>query len=229
VRFGTRYSLNLEQMARILRDFYGGKSLRRISQDFREDFGFPISPATIYRRVVEGVSRVDNFLSHHLKRDKNFRVMVGDIWEADGTFPRKDMSLIIVRDLGTTFTLGSSFSKSENQKSAKQAFREAKQIARKCAKILRVDGNPALYNTARKFFKNETQIEIKKKIGRMGLNTSIEGFNNILKGRIRSMHGVHSWEASTIIIRGLIIDYNFVRQSEAIGRKTPAETSRLGL
>ncbi|MCD6239993.1 DDE-type integrase/transposase/recombinase [Candidatus Bathyarchaeota archaeon] len=229
MKFGTRYSLNLEQMARILCDFYGGKPLRRIAHDFRDDYGIPISPPTIYRRIILSVARVDDFLSYRLKRDPDFRVRVGGVWEADGTFARMDLSLISVRDLTTAFALGNSISKSENQASAEKAFREAKEIAHRKPEKLRIDGNPALYKAARKVLGNDVCIEVKKKVGVMGANTSIEGFNSIIKSRIRRMRGVHSSEASKIIIRGLIIDYNFARPSEVIGGITPAEKAKLNI
>lgn len=37
------------------------------------------------------------------------------------------------------------------------------------------------------------------------------------------MLGLHSYEVSPIIINGIILDFNFVRKSEALGGKTPAE------
>jgi len=37
------------------------------------------------------------------------------------------------------------------------------------------------------------------------------------------MRSLHSWDKSPMVIRGLILDYNFARPCEALNGKTPAE------
>ena len=63
----------------------------------------------------------------------------------------------------------------------------------------------------------------------MGQNQSTEATFSILKNRINIMRGVHSTEASKIIIKGLIYDYTYVRPSITLNGKTPAEVAGIGL
>lgn len=218
------YTLTLKQQAFILSSFFGGFSIRRLTVEFRTLFYIPISSSTIYRLISNTIPRVDHVISYLLTLGKVYTVRAGDVWEADGTYTKGvKICLIPVRDLKTGFILGSVQSRTEDEVSIENALREAKEVAHKCPKIFRCDGNPAYVKAAKKVFRNKTKVEVYKRVGRMGQNQAIEGYFSAFKDRLKSMHGMHSEARSRILLRGLVIDHNFVRSIDDFKHRTPAE------
>ena len=233
------YKLALGHIAYILDGFYGGWSLRRISTNFRGRFGLPISPPTILRRMVYWVKIMDEAVTYFVKMGKTvhvpckkgkigFKLQFGDVWEIDETYLKledKRLPLIVVRDLKTGFIIVAVLAKVASYKAIKEALALAKAFGRKCPVELRSDGYAAYRRAVRVVFKGKTKLTVHKRIRRMGMNQSIEGTFSTLKSRLRGMRSLHSIESSPIIVKGLILDYNFVRVSEVLGGKTPAETA----
>ncbi|MEM3642101.1 MAG: hypothetical protein QXH37_09295 [Candidatus Bathyarchaeia archaeon] len=63
----------------------------------------------------------------------------------------------------------------------------------------------------------------------MGQNQAIEGYFSASKDRLDSMRGMHSEARSLIILRGLVIDHNFVRFSHEYKGRTPAEMAGVNI
>jgi len=231
------YNLTLCCIVFILNEFYGGCSLRRISVNFREIFSLPISPPTILRRIADAVRIVDEAVTFFLKarnskhtygKKRRFclRLQLGKIWEIDEIFIRLEdekYPLIVVRDLKTGFIIVALLSETASYEAIKQALSLTKAFVRKYPAEIRGDGNPAYPRAVRVVFRGKTKFTLHKKVGRKGMNQSIEGTFSGLRSRLKTMRGLHSRELSPIIIKGLILDYNFVRVSDVLGGKTPAE------
>jgi hypothetical protein len=224
------YKLSLDQIASLLSLFYGGLSMRRLTIEFRNMFHLAISPATAYRRICCETRDVDIVLHQLLAQGKEYLLKVGDIWEVDATFIKGiKLGLICVRDLKTGFIVGNAPSRTEDTCSIENALKEAKEISHKCPKTLRCDGHPAYVKVAKKVFRNRTNVEVHKRIGRMGQNQAIEGEYAVLKDRLKSMRGLHSEVRSPILLRGLIIDHNFVRPTSIVYGKTLAEIAGINI
>jgi len=224
------YKLSLDQIASLLSLFYGGLSMRRLTIEFRNMHHLALSPATAYRRICYETRDVDIALHQLLAQGKDYRLKVGDIWEADATFIKGiKLGLMHVRDLKTGFIVGNFPSRTEDAYSIENALKEAKEVSHKCPKTLRCDGHPAYIKAARKVFGNRTSVEVYKRIGRMGQNQSIEGDTAVLKDRLKFMRGLHSEARSPILLRGLIIDHNFVRPTSIGYGKTLAENAGINI
>ena len=231
------YRLTLGHIAYLLDGFYGGWSLRRTSANFRRIFGLPISPPTILRRMVGPINIVDKAVVHFLKIGKSahthqkkrkisFKLQLGDVWEIDEIYLKledKKLPLIVIRDLQTSFIIVANLAEVANYKATRQALSLTKTLAPEYPVEIRGDGNPAYPRTVRVVFRSKTKFTVHKRVGRMGMNQSIEGTFSTLRSRLKAMRSLHSTKLSPIIVKGLILDYNFVRTSEVLGGKTPAE------
>ena len=230
------YKLSLEQIAFILEAFFGGISIRRIVCQFRDRYGLPISASTVLRLIVKWVQlsyeAVMFFLSEgriliagsKLKLD--FKLHLGDIWEIDETYlpvRGKRLPLVLVRDLKTGFIIVGKLVWSVTANAIKEVLIIAKSLAFKCPKELRCDGLQSYARPVKVVFKGNTKLSIHKREGDMGMNQAMEGTIRALKDRLKKMLGLHSFKVSPIIVIGVILDFNFVRRSEALGGKTPAE------
>lgn len=221
------YKLTIEQIAFILDLFYAGLSLRRVSQIFRNRYGLPLSPSTILRRILCWVRDVDEAITYFMERgERGFQLKVGDTWEIDElhvTLKEKNRPLIIVRDLKTTFDVGTNLAETVTIDAVKVALTRAKSVAHRCPSELRCDGLPVYEGAARDVFGSSTMLSIHKRVRKMGQNQSIEGHNTAFRSRLKVMRSLHSKDKSPIILKGLIIDYNFVRPSSVLVGVTPAE------
>jgi|GEM_PF-2304501 len=230
------YKLRLEQIAFIMDAFFGGMSIRRIVCQFRDRYGLPISASTVLRLIVKWVQlsykAVTFFLleggiliaSSKLKLD--FKLHLGDICEVDETYlpiRGKRLPLILVRDLKTGFIIVGKLVCGVTINAIKRTLMIAKSLAFKCPKELRCDGLQSYARPVKVVFKGKTKLSIHKREGDMGMNQAIEGTIRVLKDRLNKMLGLHSNKVSPIIVMGVILDFNFVRRSEALGGKTPAE------
>jgi len=222
------YILTLKQDAFILDLFYAGVCLRKITRLFRSNYGFPISAATIFRRILHWVPKADEALSYYLERGELGEFRFGDIWEIDETYlklKKGELALIIVRDLKTGFDLGTNITYPVTAEAVKVALENAKATAKKCPLELRCDGLSVYDAPVKEVFENSTILSVHKRIKKAGQNQAIEGHNGGFKGRFNAMKSIHSGEKSPIIIKGWVLDYNWVNLSPGLCDMTPAEVA----
>jgi len=233
------YRLTLSDIAYILDGFYGGWSLREISTNFRRRFHLPISPSTILRRTAYWIKTMDEAVAyfvetgkpvriHGRKKQLGFKLHFGDFWEIDEIYlsvKDTNLPLIVVRDLKTAFIIVAVLAETATYKAIKQALVFAKASARKYPAEIRGDGYPAYPRAVRAVFRGRTDFALHKRVGRMGMNQSIEGTFSTLRSWLKKRRGLHSMNLSPIIVKGLILYHNFVRVSEVLGGKTPAEVT----
>jgi len=226
---GYGYSLTLQQIAYLLDHFYAGVSLRKLKRLFRALFGIPISEATILRRILYWIPAVDEALVYNIEKGGgNFDFKFGDMWETDEMFfpmGKTELALMIVRDLKTGFDVGVNIDFSVTIKAVTIEFKNAKSTAKKSPVELRCDGLNVYESAAKEVFGNETKLSVHKKEDKRGKNSAIEGHNGVFKARFNAMKSLHSKEKSHIIIKGMVIDYNFVNPSPSLNEMTPAEVA----
>jgi len=233
------YRLNLAQIAFLLDHFYSGNSLRNTSRLFRTLFQIPISPPTILRRMQEWVEKVDYALSLAIEnKETGFVFSFGDIWEIDEMYikqGRKYLALMIVRDLKTGFDLGVNIIEAHPDPDRRKpsitsdevavALENAKNTAHKNPMELRCDGLQSYENAVEKVFGHDTVLSIRTRVEGRGQNQSIEGHNGVLRSRLKAMRSLHGKESSITVLKGLIINYNFVSPSPALSDRTPAKVA----
>jgi hypothetical protein len=229
INVGYGYKLTLQQYAYLLDHFYAGVSLRKLKRLFRALFGIPISEATILRRILHWVPAVDEALTYHIEKGGDgFDFHFGDRWETDEMFfpmGETKLALMVTRDLKTGFDVGVNIDFPVTIEAVKIEFKNAKSTAKKSPVELRCDGLNVYEPAAKEVFESETKLSIYKKEDKRGKNPAIEGHNSIFKARFKAMKSLHSKEKSHIIIKGMIIDYNFVNPSTSFDEMTPAEVA----
>ena len=223
------YRLTLEQYAYLLDLFYAGVCLRKIARLFRAHHGLPISPATILRIILRWVTEVDETLAYYIqKSESGFDFKFGDLWETDEMFfamGKSELALMVVRDLKSGFDIGINIDFPVTIEAVKIEFKNAKFTAKKNPVELRCDGLNVYEPAAKAVFGKETKLSVFKRMNKMGQNQAIEGHNGVFRARFNSMKSLHSKEKSPIIIRGVVIDYNFVNPSPSFCDMTPAEVA----
>jgi len=223
------YRLTLEQYAYLLDLFYAGMCLRKISRLFRAHYGIPISPATILRRILYWVEAVDEALPYYIEKGEyGFEFQFGDIWETDEMFfklRKNELALMVVRDLKTGFDLGINIDYPVTIETVKIAFKNAVAMAKKSPVEVRCDGLPVYDKAVKDACGPKTKLSVYKREGDMGQNQAIEGHNGVFRARFNAMKSLHSKEKSPLIIKGVVIDYNFVNPSPSLCDMTPAEVA----
>jgi hypothetical protein len=119
--------------------------------------------------------------------------------------------------------LGSKLAHSVTSQAIEEVLVEAQHIAHTCPVELRCDGHFSYPPAVTAAFRGKTKLSVHKREGEKSQDQSIEGTFSQLRNRLNGLRGLHSLKRSPILIKGLILDYNFARPSEVLGGKTPAE------
>ena len=218
------YDLSIADYAFLFDKFYGGKSLREIALIFRRERCLPITPSTVWRRIVSLMPYMLQAVRYMLQYE--WHPKVGKVWEMDGTLLEGVPKwLIVVRDIATCLTLSWVTSDREDAKSSEKALRTAIRVFRTIPEILRIDGSKAFQSAGKKVLNRRSQIEVNPRIGRAGQNQSIEGFFSELESWMDSKRGLHSKKHYSTIIDGWMLNYNFVKPSPTLNLLTPAEAA----
>jgi len=156
-----------------------------------------------------------------------FKLKTGSIWEIDEMYVplrKSNFPWILVRDLSTTLIISENLAPTATSKAIKETLVKAKTLAHGCPKELRCDGNATYPKAVRAAFRGKTKLSIHKRVGDKGQNQSIEGaIGGGLRSRLKNMRSLHSFRTAPIILRGLALDYNFVRSSNVLLGRPPAE------
>lgn len=218
------YKLSIDDYAFLFDKFYSERSLREIAVILRRQRCLPITPPTIWRRIVRLTPHMLQAVRYLLRYE--WQPRVGAIWEMDGTLlegvPRW---LIVVRDIETCLPLSWVTSDREDAKSSEKALRMAIGIFRTSPKIFRIDGNKAFLSVAKKVLNDRSRIMVNPRIGRAGQNQSIEGFFSELESWMDSKRGLHSKKYCSTIIDGWMLHYSFVKPCPTLNLLTPAEAA----
>ena len=221
------YKLSLSQRSLIPELFYAGLPIRRISHIFRNRFDLPMSSSTVIRQVISSAESAYEAISYLLESGTlGFRLQVGSIWEIDEIYikmRKKRLPWIVVRDLSTAFVISEKLVYTVTSDAIRETLAKAKILSHRFPAELRCDGHHAYPKAVDAVFRSRTLLSVNPRMDDRGMNQSIEATFSQFRSRIKIMRSLHSLETSPIILKGLILDYNFVRPCEALGGRTPAE------
>jgi transposase-like protein/DNA-directed RNA polymerase subunit M/transcription elongation factor TFIIS len=127
-------------------------------------------------------------------------------------------------DGDTRFLLANHVSQSRNVNDAREAFQDAKAVAKVEPRVLLTDGLGSYGPAARREFPDAVHVAGVGLQGRLN-NNRMERYQGTLKERTKVMRALKNTD--TAILDGQRIYYNHIRPHQALNGKTPAESAGL--
>jgi len=129
-------------------------------------------------------------------------------------------------DGDTRFLLANHVSKTRNVSDAREAFRDAKTVAKVEPRVLLTDGLGSYSHAAQCEFPDAVHVAGVGLQGRLN-NNRMERYHGTLKERTKVMRAVKNTD--TAILDGQRIYYNHIRPHQGLNGNTPAQTAGLEL
>jgi transposase-like protein len=129
-------------------------------------------------------------------------------------------------DGDTRFLLANHVSQGRNINDAREAFREAKEVAKVEPRVLLTDGLASYSHAARQEFPDAVHVAGVGLQGRLN-NNRMERYHGTFKERNKVMRAIKKPDSA--IIEGQRIYYNHIRPHQALNGKTPAQAAGLEL
>jgi transposase-like protein len=129
-------------------------------------------------------------------------------------------------DGDTRFLLANHVSQGRTVADAREAFREAKAVAKTDARVLLTDGLESYKQAAQREFPNAVHISGIGIQGRVN-NNRMERYHGTFKERNKVMRAIKKPDSA--IIEGQRVYYNHIRPHQGLNGKTPAQAAGLDL
>jgi transposase-like protein len=129
-------------------------------------------------------------------------------------------------DGDTRFLLANHVSQGRTVADAREAFREAKAVAKTDARVLLTDGLESYKRAAEKEFPNAVHISGIGIQGRVN-NNRMERYHGTFKERSKVMRAIKKPDSA--FIDGQRVYYDYLRPHSALDGKTPAEAAGINL
>lgn len=209
----------IKQVAGILSMWYGGMPLKEIRRHSEQQYKTFPSRSTLYRWLTR-------FTRIAVNEAKKYTPKVGDTWVADETVLKiggDNVWFWDIIDYDTRFLLASHLSLSRTTRDAYNLMQRAESRAGKAPKVIITDKLQAYLDGIELAFGADTKhIPIKGITEPVNTNV-IERFHGSLKSRTKVMRGLKQRETARLLLDGWLVHYNFFREHQALGERTPAE------
>jgi transposase-like protein/DNA-directed RNA polymerase subunit M/transcription elongation factor TFIIS len=129
-------------------------------------------------------------------------------------------------DGDTRFLLANHVSKTRNVSDAREAFRDAKAVAKVEPRVLLTDGLGSYGPASQREFPDAVHVAGVGLQGRLN-NNRMERYHGTLKERTKVMRALKNTDTS--VLDGQRIYYNHIRPHQGLNGKTPAQAAGLGL
>ena len=129
-------------------------------------------------------------------------------------------------DGDTRFLLANHVSKTRNVADAREAFREAKEVAKVEPRVVLTDGLGSYGPASQREFPDAVHVSGVGLQGRVN-NNRMERYHGTFKERNKVMRGMK--KTDTVILDGQRVYYNHIRPHQALNGKTPAQAAGLEL
>lgn len=207
--------------------YYSGMSLRKIQAHLKMFYPHNAHHSTIYRWIVKYANMIG-------KLTDNMQIKSGSELMADEMeYKRLGEShwFVDTIDTSTRFMVSGDFFKERSFENINSVLKNARMKTGTQIQQVTTDGLKVYPRVVRRNFNTH-----KLKTGgaravhkivrgdRDGFNIKIERMHNTIRDRTKIMRGFHgSLHSAKMIMKGLEIYYNYVRQHQGIRNKTPAE------
>lgn len=217
-----RMRIPSNQVSSALSMYYEGMSVNAISRHYQQEHGYTPSSATVYEWIEKYTPLTVNAFRDH-------RPNVGDVWIADETVLNIDGQGVWFWDIidrDTRFLLASHVSLTRSTKDAQSLMEKAQKVAGKSPKVVITDKLNAYLDGVELTFGGDTQHKQSKPFTTKEDSTNdIERFHGTLKARTKVMRGLKSVDTAIGFTDGWLVHYNYFRNHESLGNRTPAEAA----
>jgi len=200
--------------------FYNGLSTRKVQAHLKAFFPHNASNVSVYNWVIKYSKMIGSFT------DK-LKIKTGRELQADEIeFKRKGKKAYFLDniDTKTRFALSSKFCDSRDMPNFKEVFKMAKQKLLNAYEVITTDGYLAypravkVMGVDKRYIQKGGTIHIINNASRGGsFNFPIERLHNTIRQRTEGFRGFHgSREKADLLMCGLLIYYNFVRNHQGI-------------
>jgi len=202
--------------------YFKGVSLRKIVDHLKQFEQVNVSHVAVLKWIQKYVAVMRDYVD--AMKPELSRVFHAD--ETKVSIRGQWVWLWHLMDGDTRFLLANHVSKSRNVSDAREAFREAKAVAKVEPRVLLTDGLGSYSHAAQCEFPDAVHVAGVGLQGRLN-NNRMERYHSTFKGeRVRPARGIKT--TGTAILDGQRIYYNLLREHQALG-KTPAEAAGLDL
>ena len=212
-----------EQVGAAIEMYYRGMSYKQIAEAMERMFDRPEpSKATVYEWVRDYTEKASEEL-------KGQQPEVGDRWVADELAVRVDgwqMWVWNIMDSKTRYILATHVSRTRTEKAAIELMEKAKEAAGRKPRAIKTDRLRSYGPAIKKVFPETTHVKSQGIRSPVNNNLS-ERLQGTIRSRDKTRRGMESIPTGQAYMDGWTITYNFMRDHEALGGKTPAEAARL--
>jgi len=200
--------------------YFKGVSLRKIVDHLNQFERVNVSHVAVLKWIQKYVAVMRDYVD--AMRPELSRVFHAD--ETKVNIRGQWVWLWHLMDGDTRFLLANHVSKSRNVSDAREAFRDAKAVAKVEPRVLLTDGLGSYAPAAQREFPDAVHVAGVGLQGRLN-NNRMERYQGTLKERTKVMRALKN--SDTMILDGQRIYYNHIRPHQGLNGKTPAEAAGL--
>ncbi len=225
------------QVGMALDKYYSGVSYQQIAEFMGRHLGVPKpSKRTVHDWVKSHTIMAKRFMDGEVGPDgrketatgKPIQAETGDDMVADELFVDvggQQMYLWNVMDRKTRYVLAAHLSAHRNKEAAIKVMEKALAAAKKPPKTITTDGLEAYVEAIETVFPKSTKHIVSKGIRSEVNNNLSERLQGTFRSRTKTQRGLESLRTGQDYVDGYVIDYNFFKDHEALGGRTPAEAA----
>jgi transposase-like protein/DNA-directed RNA polymerase subunit M/transcription elongation factor TFIIS len=202
--------------------YFKGVSLRKIVDHLKQFERVNVSFVAVYKWIRKYVALMRDYVD-------TLHPELSKVYHADETkvnIRGQWVWLWHLMDGDTRFLLASHVSQGRTVADAREAFREAKTIAKTDARVVLTDGLESYKRAIEKEFPNAVHVSGVGLQGRLN-NNRMERYHGTLKERTKVMRGIKTPDSATF--DGQRIYYNHIRPHQGLNGKTPGQAAGLEL
>ena len=218
------HQFDSEVIGATIRDFYMGLSYKQLAEGMkhRYDISEP-SKDSLYNWVKE-YSDVGSYIQ------KDYPAHTGDHWVVDEMVVKvggKNLWHWDVMDKKTRFVLASRLARRRTLGEAAKTLRMARAAADRSPQTITTDGLPAYPRAIKDTFPGATHV-VSEGIYEVINNNMSERLQGTYRSRVKTLRGLDSIETGQRYLDGYTLTYNYFREHESLGYKTPGEVAKTG-
>jgi transposase-like protein len=194
--------------------YFSGESLRNTAKSLR------LLGEVSHKTVFMWIKKYTRLMRDYVEK---LKPNVSDTWRADEVYVKIKGNmkyLSAMMDDETRFWIAQEVAETKQKHDARTLFMRSKYLMGKQPKVLITDGLPSYAKACEWAFDGTKHIRKITLKGKQHNNNKMERLNGEIRDREKTMRGLK--RRRTIILQGMQVYHNFIREHQALG-KTPAE------